>query len=94
LAALIAAAARGVGLGPDLTRDQVAGLAQVVRDDDGRRPLSAETEQAVRMALQDPLTEEHDPSDVAEALFSQLPDGPLAVRGRDGRLYGMVAAPT
>jgi hypothetical protein len=93
LAALIASAARGVGLGPDLTQDQMAGLAQMVRDDDRCRPLSAETEQAVRAALQEPLTEQNDPKEVAEALFSRLPDRPMPVEDREGRRYALVAVP-
>ncbi|WP_055589145.1 hypothetical protein [Peterkaempfera griseoplana] len=92
LAAQVAAAALRLGLGPDLTREQMTGLAQVIRDG-GRRPLSAETEQAIRAALQEPLTAEHDPREIAEALFSRLPDAPLPVVGADGSRYMVVAVP-
>lgn len=94
LAATIASRAALLGLGPDLSRAQMSGLAQLVRDG-GRtsRPLSARTQAAIRAALRPPLSPESDPAQVAAAVFAALPDTPLPITGEDGRRYYLVAVP-
>jgi uncharacterized membrane protein len=94
LATNIASRAVQLGLGPDLSKAQMAGLAQLVRDSTGAsRPLSARTQAAIRAALRPPLSAGSDPAQVAAALFAALPDTPLPVVGADGRQYYLVAVP-
>jgi hypothetical protein len=94
LAANVASRAAQLGLNSDLTRAQMAGLAQLVRDDDRTsRPLSARTQAAIRAALRPPLTTLSDPAQLAAAVFAALPDTPLPIVGDDGRRYYLVAVP-
>lgn len=92
LATTIAARATAQGR-QDLSPAEMNDLAKVVRDDTGRRPLSAATRAAVRSALRAPLTEQDDPSVLADAVFAGLPDSPVRVTGRDGRTYFLVGVP-
>ncbi|MEZ0067548.1 hypothetical protein ABIA32_003561 [Streptacidiphilus sp. MAP12-20] len=93
LAAQVAVRAAALGLGADLTLDQMTGLAQVVRDDDAGRPLSPTTQAAIRAALRRPLSLADAPEEIAAAVFSHLPDSPVPVLGPDGRRYFLVAVP-
>ena len=94
LAANVASRAAQLGLGADLTRSQMAGLAQLVRDGAGKpRPLSAKTQSAIRAALRPRLPPDSDPAQVAAAVFAALPDTPLPITGNDGRRYYLVAVP-
>jgi hypothetical protein len=94
LAATIATKAGRLGLGPDLTESQMAGLAQLVRDGGRRpRPLSTRTRAAIRAALRPPLTAQSDPAQIAAAVFAALPDTPLPITADDGRRYYLIAVP-
>ncbi|WP_157597367.1 hypothetical protein [Streptacidiphilus rugosus] len=93
LAAQVAVRAAALGLGADLTVEQMTGLAQVVRDEDAGRPLSPATQEAIRAALRRPLGAGDAPEDIAEAVFTRLPDSPVPVVGADGRRYFLVAVP-
>ena len=93
LVATMAARARALGLGPSMTAAQMAGLAQLVRDDERSPVLSARTRAAIRSALRPALSPDDDPADVAAAVFGALPDTPVCVRGADGREYFLVAVP-
>ena len=93
LAAVVAAKASALGFDSSMSNSQMAGLAQLVRDDKRVRPLSPETRAAIRAALRPALTVTDDPEFVRDAVFAHLADTPLRVRGSDNREYLLIAVP-